>query len=42
MRMLWRKHEKYYCEYMYCSYTGKRKISVEKFNFEPLEKGAEH
>ena len=22
-------HEKYYCEYIYCLYTGKRKISVE-------------
>ena len=39
--MLWHKfHEdiimqtrKYYCEYMYCLYTGKRKISVENITF---------
>ena len=33
---------KYYCEYMYCSYTRKRGISVENITFLPLEKGAEH
>ena len=33
MRMLWCKHEKYYCEYMYCLYTWKRKISVENITF---------
>ena len=33
---------KYYCEYMYCLYTGKRKISVENITFLPLEKCAEH
>ena len=39
--MLWHKfneyiisrHEKYYCEYMYCSYTGKRKISAENITY---------
>ena len=25
-------HEKYYCEYMYCLYTGKRKIFSGKYN----------
>ena len=33
MKMLWYKQEKYYCEYMYCLYTGKRKISVENITF---------
>ena len=33
MRLLWCRHEKYYCEYMYCSYTEKRKISVENITF---------
>ena len=38
--MLWHKFrgdnadtKKYYCEYMYCLYTGKRKISVENITF---------
>ena len=25
--------QNYYCEYMYCLYTGKRKISVENITF---------
>ena len=40
--MLWHKfhediirHEKYYCKYMYCLYTG-------KYNILPFEKCAEH
>ena len=31
IRMLW--YEKYYCEYMYCLYTEKRKMSVENITF---------
>ena len=31
--MLWYKHEKYYCEYMYCLFAGKRGISVENITF---------
>ena len=27
------RHEKYYCEYMYCLYTGKRKMLVENLTF---------
>ena len=34
--------QKYYCEYMYCLYTGKRKISEENITFLSLEKCAEH
>ena len=33
MRMLWYKQIKYYCEYMYYLYTGKRKLSVENITF---------
>ena len=49
--MLWHKFneliimrtQKYYCEYMYCLYTGKRKISVEIIYYIlPFEKYAEH
>ena len=28
---------KYYCEYMYCLFTGKRKISVENISFNLLK-----
>ena len=43
--MLWHKFyediimqtRKYYCEYMYCLYTGKRKISVENITFDLLK-----
>ena len=33
MRMFVCRHEKYYCEYMYCLYTAKRKLSVENITF---------
>ena len=33
IRILSCRYEKYYCKYMYCLYTGKRKISVENKTF---------
>ena len=33
MRMSWWNHEIYYCEYIYCLYTGKLKILVENITF---------
>ena len=33
MRILQCRHEKYYCELMYCLYTGKRKIIMENITF---------
>ena len=32
-RMFYCRREKYYCEYMYSLYTGKRKISVKNITF---------
>ena len=38
VKILYCRHEKYYCEYMYCLFSGKRKISVENITFYLLKR----